>query len=43
MNALEEFAKLLAENIKKYIEQGGSLDDLDPAKIYSKEIKERQE
>lgn len=35
MNVLEEFAKILAEDIKKYIEQGGSLDDLDPNKVYA--------
>lgn len=34
MNALEEFAKILAEDIKRYIEQGGTLTDLDPNKVY---------
>ena len=41
MNALEEFAKILADVIKKYIEQGGSLTDLDPNKVY--EIKNKEE
>lgn len=40
LNALEEFAKVLAEDIKKYVERGGSLDDLDPKKIYQKEMEE---
>ena len=34
MNVLEEFAKILAEDIKSYIEQGGSLNDLEPEKVY---------
>lgn len=34
MNVLEEFAKILAEDIKRYVEQGGSLDELEPEKIY---------
>lgn len=34
MNELEQIARLFAEDIKKYIEQGGTLDDLDVNKIY---------
>ena len=34
MNALEEIAILFAEDLKKYIEKGGSLEDLDANKVY---------
>ncbi len=34
MNELEKIARLFAEDIKKYIESGGTLDDLDVNKIY---------
>jgi hypothetical protein len=34
MDALEQIARLFAEDIKKYIESGGTLDDLDVNKIY---------
>ena len=43
MNALEEFAKALAEDIKRYIEQGGSLDNLDPKKVYEEPKEETNE
>ena len=41
MNALEEFAKILAEDIKRYLEEGGSLKELEPEKVY--EHKEKLE
>lgn len=34
MNELEQIARLFAEDIKKYIESGGTLDDLDVNKVY---------
>ena len=34
MNELEQIARLFAEDIKKYIEGGGTLDDLDVNKVY---------
>lgn len=41
MNLLE-IAKLFSDDIKEYIKEGGSLDDLDPVKIYKLEDDEEK-
>ena len=40
MDVLEIFASIIAEDIKTYVEHGGTLDDLDPEKVYSVENNE---
>jgi len=35
VNELEQIARLFADDIKKYIEDGGTLDDLDVNKVYT--------
>ena len=34
MNALEEFARIIAEDIREYIAKGGTCNELDPQKVY---------
>ena len=42
MNALEEFARIIAEDIREYIAKGGTFTELDPQKVYeeNKQVKQ---
>ena len=42
MNVLEEIGKMFAEDIKEFIANGGSLEDLDPVKVYGLDKKEEE-
>ena len=44
MNALEEFARIIAEDIREYIAKGGTFNELDPQKVYedNKQLKQEE-